>query len=675
MDVLGYVALGIYIFPIKAGHKAPPLVTPWQEKSTLDVAQIQQWQVQFPGCNWGMDCGKSNKTVLDIDNKPGQHGWRNWMKLKGDHPDVATRSHYTSGKGAQYLFEGAIKAKKELVENVELKSIGGYVVLPPSSTVHIGKSQMEGEYKIKDELPVAPLPEWIREIGTQTVQEVAQLPQNTSLELDQDHHREAAIAHLMQAEPAIEGAGGDNLTYAVAAKCKDLGLSPGSAFDLMMEHWNPRCAPAWEPEELQRKINHAFKYGQNPPGIETPEAKELIAHQTVTRIRSNLNMTHSEELNVHQIKPPDWIIKGRYCKGYITATGAPPGVGKSRISLLEIVAVATGRPLTGKPIRQQGRGLYISTEEPIEDLEERFMGICAKYKLDPKEVPVTLVSAMMNPLNLVYQEGSKYVVNQPMVDVVKDLIKKFGILLVTIDPYSRAHTLAENDNTGGNMVVGQLQQMAQLGCAVHVVHHTTKEAAKTGNLRGNMDALRGASSLQGAARIIHTMDIYRPKLDKDIFIDPDEAWRWVIMTPAKCNLSPKQMGQDPWFRMDSVVLPCHQDADDSVGVAVHAQPTQLERRESARDCLFRLLPDWFDHMGKNDIPLGILAEQLRTDSHFNELYSEQGPLSGKTTAKSATAFLRSQIGGGVVEGNWQYQIDGSGRSVKMVRNSVEAFFC
>lgn len=74
------------------------------------------------------------------------------------------------------------------------------------------------------------------------------------------------------AEPSIEGRGGDNNAYKVAAKGRDIGLAPALAHELMIEYWNPRCAPPWDVEELKAKVIHAYKYARNPLGSSHPEA-------------------------------------------------------------------------------------------------------------------------------------------------------------------------------------------------------------------------------------------------------------------------------------------------------------------------------------------------------------------------------------------------------------------
>lgn len=83
-----------------------------------------------------------------------------------------------------------------------------------------------------------------------------------------------AIHYLEHEAPlAVEGHAGDETTYKVAARLKDLGVKQDMAGSLMLAYWNYRCVPAWMPDELGTKVANAYKYGQEMPGVAAPEAQ------------------------------------------------------------------------------------------------------------------------------------------------------------------------------------------------------------------------------------------------------------------------------------------------------------------------------------------------------------------------------------------------------------------
>jgi hypothetical protein len=65
---------------------------------------------------------------------------------------------------------------------------------------------------------------------------------------------------------SVQGAGGNNLAFQVAASILDKAISPGMCFDLMWEIWNPHCAPSWDDFELEGIIRNAAEYGEDTEG-------------------------------------------------------------------------------------------------------------------------------------------------------------------------------------------------------------------------------------------------------------------------------------------------------------------------------------------------------------------------------------------------------------------------
>ena len=67
------------------------------------------------------------------------------------------------------------------------------------------------------------------------------------------------------------------MAYATTAHLKSFGISPELAFNLLWEHWNPRCEPPWGPDEvdhLRKKVSNAYEYNTSPPGNLTPKQLE-----------------------------------------------------------------------------------------------------------------------------------------------------------------------------------------------------------------------------------------------------------------------------------------------------------------------------------------------------------------------------------------------------------------
>lgn len=63
---------------------------------------------------------------------------------------------------------------------------------------------------------------------------------------------------LAHASPSIEGQGGQRNLWYVCKQLKRLGAGEETAFDLLCEHFNPRCEPPWQEHELRNTLRRAF---------------------------------------------------------------------------------------------------------------------------------------------------------------------------------------------------------------------------------------------------------------------------------------------------------------------------------------------------------------------------------------------------------------------------------
>ena len=79
---------------------------------------------------------------------------------------------------------------------------------------------------------------------------------------DLDHLEYRAVRFLETLEPAIEGAGGSQVTYRAAAVLRQTGFGEERTFRLMQTHYNPRCVPPWPEHQLRRKVREGAKATQ-----------------------------------------------------------------------------------------------------------------------------------------------------------------------------------------------------------------------------------------------------------------------------------------------------------------------------------------------------------------------------------------------------------------------------
>lgn len=142
-EALDAAARGWKVFPIVKNAKVPPKgFTDWENRASSNPEQLKAWGKQLPGCNWAVACGASNLIVIDVDVKNGKSGKETLRDLEAKNgPLPPCRMAATPSGGLHYYFSGVCAGGTDkLGPGVDIKSDGGYVLLPGSKT-------KEGEYQ------------------------------------------------------------------------------------------------------------------------------------------------------------------------------------------------------------------------------------------------------------------------------------------------------------------------------------------------------------------------------------------------------------------------------------------------------------------------------------------------------------------------------------------------
>ena len=271
-----YAQDGFRVFPIKANGKTPA-VDDWDERATTDLRQIQAWWSGNPRLNVGVATGGKFAVVdADVPKKPGDADGRpslDMLKLLHMPPSfgVATPS------GGEHLYvevehevRNGVKHSKDY-PGIDTRGMGGYVV--GAGSVVDGRLYrpvgIGGVARAVDELNekvfAKPHQTNITDKHTPAV--------NTDL-IDHEAFVKDAIYYLENLAPeAIEGAGGNEMTYRVACRVKGYGISEDRAAELMADHWNlTKAFPPWDFDELSMVVGNAYNYSQKPLGADTAAA-------------------------------------------------------------------------------------------------------------------------------------------------------------------------------------------------------------------------------------------------------------------------------------------------------------------------------------------------------------------------------------------------------------------
>lgn len=260
---LEYARRGWPVFPCRPGGKEP-LIRDWPHEASTDPRRITAWWNRWPDANIGVVTGeRSGVLALDVDHPPAL---AELEAARGELP--ATRTHATGSGGMHYLFsypdtgERFGNSSGDLPEGLDVRGEGGYIVAPPSTTTR--------PYETLDELPLAPVPEWMLEA------------------LGEPQRAASGRGNRHSPAPIDQGAGGPipqgrrNWTlYRRGCSLRARSHDHAEILEALVLENQERCEPPLEDLEVQRiaasAARHALGSATGEPDAETLELLERIA--------------------------------------------------------------------------------------------------------------------------------------------------------------------------------------------------------------------------------------------------------------------------------------------------------------------------------------------------------------------------------------------------------------
>jgi len=375
-----FVDKGWPVFPLNG--KLPFLPKDWRDHATTNIGMIGSW-INTPGVTGlGVDLGKAGLTVVDVDNSGAKDGDLSLQTFLEDNFETELPKTFkvdTPSGGYHHYYKSEKMKNGKWLPDVDIKSAGGYVVIPGS--LHPDG----GTYELANNINPVAMPTWVSStVGTATVKdEKADVP---LVELDQDGNVLDALNYLKHtAEVSLEGAGGDENAYKVVCKLRDFGITGDAALKLLFDSdWNDRCQPPWGVDELNKVIGNAYRYAAGRQGQATEEGKAILRREEAIKVYGppegiesaekieSLWVDISEYVN-NPAPERAWFIRDWLPAGYAAPTlfTGDGGTGKSLLAMQLAIAISTGTKWLGLEVELKAQSLMIMCEDDTTELHRR----------------------------------------------------------------------------------------------------------------------------------------------------------------------------------------------------------------------------------------------------------------------------------------------------------------
>ena len=274
-----------------------------------------------------------------------------------------------------------------------------------------------------------------------------------------------------------------------------------------------------------------------------------------------------------------WIYGQHYIRSNVSVLASAGGVGKTSMQIVEALAICTGRPLLGEPVHEPCNVWIINLEDPYEELQRRVAAAMLHYNVTADEIRGKLFLDAGRDMNIIFarQDRDGITVDDALVDYLTAKITENKIGLVSIDPWVGATGINENDNVAMNAAVGAVRSVCdETDCAASLVHHIRKGNGDD----ANVDSIRGAGSLLGAARAARVINRVSMEDAMKLGVSETEALGIFKVEDGKSNMAPPA-AKAVYRRMVGVKLP----NGEYVGVAEAFSMPDLFDGVSAKDAM------------------------------------------------------------------------------------------
>jgi AAA domain len=283
------------------------------------------------------------------------------------------------------------------------------------------------------------------------------------------------------------------------------------------------------------------------------------------------------------IEPYDWLLGRHLARGETSGTAAKGGTGKSNLSIVEALSMASGRKLLHDDVPKKPLTVVlINLEDKRNTMDKRIAACMRQYNLTKEDIGDRLIVLAKGDIKVKVARqlrSGDIERNEKTIKALIDVMIEKHADVLSIDSFIRTHGVSENDNSAIQAVVECFEDIAEgANCAVHLWHHTKK----LGGERATVEALRGAQAFIDSCRSIRILETMTTKEREDLLTllpDIEEPGWYFRAFNGKRNFAPPAEQSD-WYKYENIRLRNYtsefEDDGDYVGVVTRWQYPEVE---------------------------------------------------------------------------------------------------
>lgn len=268
--------------------------------------------------------------------------------------------------------------------------------------------------------------------------------------------------------------------------------------------------------------------------------------------QSAIQLTPLRRFDPAALPRRQWLYGTQYIRKYVSATAAPSAVGKSSMTMVEGLAMVSGKPLLGVQPRGTFRVWLWNGEDPIEELELRIAAAMRHYGLTWEDLGdrMFLDSGRVMPVVLATagSQGAKIAV--PVVEGVIAAMRANEIDVAIMDPFVSTFSGPETNEMFEPIVKKWGAIAGATNASVELVHHTRKlNGAETA-----VEDMRGGGALVAGARAKRVLARMSAAEAKKFGVLDEDRRRFFRVADASVNMALPAVSDTVWLEMKSVAV-------------------------------------------------------------------------------------------------------------------------